>query len=172
MLKTVTSTLLTAAALTGLVALPFIPPVETPDYIGELIVQIDEQEELMCMKKNIWFEARGEAIMGWKAVFDVTMNRVADPRWPDTICGVVYQGVEPNDGLDPQFSWTADEPENTDYQQTDLFYQIDQNVQLWSVVGTRTTDANHYARTEISRVWMASMVNRGTIGAHTFYYAK
>ncbi len=57
------------------------------------------EAEMDCLARNIYFESRGEPLEGQYAVAYVTLNRVLDSRWPDTICEVVY---EPN-----QFSWTT-----------------------------------------------------------------
>lgn len=46
---------------------------------------------VMCLALNLYHEARGESLAGNLAVGFVTMNRVADPRYPDTVCGVVKQ---------------------------------------------------------------------------------
>lgn len=54
--------------------------------------------DLDCLTANIYHEARGEGTLGMVAVGQVTLNRVKDSRWKDTICGVVYQPY--------QFSWT------------------------------------------------------------------
>ena len=51
-----------------------------------------------CLARNIWYEARGEGLAGWKVVADVTLNRVANQKFPDSVCAVVYQPY--------QFSWT------------------------------------------------------------------
>lgn len=53
-----------------------------------------------CLATNIYFEARGESKLGQKAVAWVTLNRVDDPNYPDTICDVVWDRK--------QFSWTHD----------------------------------------------------------------
>lgn len=50
-----------------------------------------DESELMCMAKNIFFEARGETDMGKLAVAHVTLNRVKSKRFPNTVCGVVHQ---------------------------------------------------------------------------------
>ena len=62
------------------------------------------EDELHCLAQNVYFESRGESEIGQRAVAWVTLNRVADTRWPDTICGVVWQRV----GGVAQFSWTND----------------------------------------------------------------
>jgi spore germination cell wall hydrolase CwlJ-like protein len=51
----------------------------------------DERQELMCLARNVYHEARGEPPLGQYAVAEVTMNRVASGRYPATVCGVVYQ---------------------------------------------------------------------------------
>jgi spore germination cell wall hydrolase CwlJ-like protein len=50
-----------------------------------------ERRELTCLALNVYFEARGEPLAGQYAVAEVTMNRVASPLYPHTVCGVVYQ---------------------------------------------------------------------------------
>lgn len=54
-------------------------------------------EQLICMAKNIYHEARDQGITGMLLVGHVTMNRVESSQFPDTICNVVYQSK--------QFSW-------------------------------------------------------------------
>lgn len=56
--------------------------------------------EMTCLALNIYHEARGEAPTGQIAVGMVTMNRVANPSYPKSVCAVVYQPK--------QFSWTGD----------------------------------------------------------------
>lgn len=58
------------------------------------------EEDRHCLQQNIFFEARNQSTLGQVAVAWVTLNRVEDPRYPDTICGVVWQHK--------QFSWTHD----------------------------------------------------------------
>jgi spore germination cell wall hydrolase CwlJ-like protein len=54
-------------------------------------LQLD-YKELACMTEVMYFEARGEGDEGMLAVGYVVLNRVADDRFPKTICGVVKQG--------------------------------------------------------------------------------
>lgn len=53
--------------------------------------------ELSCMACVIYYEARGESEQGRLAVGAVVMNRVENPRFPSTVCRVVFQRS--------QFSW-------------------------------------------------------------------
>ncbi len=57
----------------------------------------DDQIALAC---NIYWEAHTEGYEGMLAVATVTMNRVASPRYPNTVSEVVWQRK--------QFSWTHD----------------------------------------------------------------
>ena len=83
------------------------PPVEP--------VAVDA-DELNCLAMNIYHEARGESETGRLAVANVTMNRVNHYKYPDTICGVVQQGIHYTNwkgNLMPkrhkcQFSWYCD----------------------------------------------------------------
>lgn len=56
------------------------------------IINKDKDPDLYCMAQNIFFEAGTESYMGKVAVALVTMNRVNDARYPNSICEVVYQG--------------------------------------------------------------------------------
>lgn len=57
-------------------------------------------KQMRCLALNVYFEARGEAAEGQLAVAMVTLNRVNNRHFPDTVCRVVWQKK--------QFSWTHD----------------------------------------------------------------
>ena len=63
-------------------------------------------EDVVSLALNIYFEARGESRVGQLAVGLVTLNRVADSRWPDTIREVVWHDTKPDEPGGEQFSWT------------------------------------------------------------------
>lgn len=64
------------------------------------------RKERLCLAQAIYYEARNQPVMGRLAVADVVLNRVDDERFPDTICGVVFQGAEKRRGC--QFSFACD----------------------------------------------------------------
>jgi spore germination cell wall hydrolase CwlJ-like protein len=64
------------------------------------------RHELKCLATAIYFEARGEPVAGQKAVAQVVLNRVNDARYPDTVCGVVYQNAKWRNRC--QFSFACD----------------------------------------------------------------
>ena len=47
--------------------------------------------ETLCLTKVIYHESRGEPFMGQVAVSHVVMNRLNSPKYPKTVCQVVYQ---------------------------------------------------------------------------------
>ncbi len=65
------------------------------------------EEELTCLALNIYHEARNEPDEGQFAVAHVVLNRIADPRWPETVCKVIRQGGE-RVRHRCQFSWWCD----------------------------------------------------------------
>src|SRR4029079_8013073 len=44
-----------------------------------------------CLAEAVYFEARGEAVRGQMAVAQVVLNRAFSGKYPETVCGVVYQ---------------------------------------------------------------------------------
>ena len=85
-----------------LVALPSISQ-EITDSIVKQEINEDFNKQLACLTKNIYYESASESYEGKLAVAQVTINRANDPKFPSTICGVVYQRTLGT----CQFSWTC-----------------------------------------------------------------
>ena len=66
--------------------------VEIADNVIQTNLLIDDKE-LLCMAKNIFFEAAIESTAGKLAVAQVTLNRVNSKYYPNTVCEVVYEGA-------------------------------------------------------------------------------
>ena len=49
------------------------------------------EREIQCLARNIFYESASEPVEGKVAVGLVTLNRTADPRFPNDVCGVVKQ---------------------------------------------------------------------------------
>ena len=49
-------------------------------------------QEVQCLAKNMYYEARSQGTAGKIAVTNVVLNRVKDKRFPNTICEVIQQG--------------------------------------------------------------------------------
>ena len=98
-IKQVIAGILTAALL---IALPSVSQ-EISDTIIKQEINEDFNKQLACLTKNIYYEAATESYEGKLAVAQVTLNRANDPKFPSTICGVVYQRTLGT----CQFSWTC-----------------------------------------------------------------
>ena len=121
------------------------------------ITALFNDREVECLAKNIYFEARGESLLGKKAVAQVTLNRMKDYRWPKTICQVVYQRN--------QFSWTS-----TKYKVTDTkLYQHARDI-AYSILNEPLADFpyTHFHAIYVSPGWGYRKKTR--IGNHIFYY--
>ena len=90
-----------------------------PDYYKPLeFVKVKyTPEDVLCLAKNIYFEAGVESTAGKLAVANVTINRTLRNNYPNTICGVVQEGKHRyNKRIDEyvpvrdrcQFSWYCD----------------------------------------------------------------
>ena len=69
--------------------------VEAPDYYKPL--EFDKVKytsaDVLCLAKNIYFEAGVESTAGKLAVANVTINRTLRNNYPNSICGVVHEGI-------------------------------------------------------------------------------
>ena len=136
-------------------------------YQGESQAEFETRER-RCLSTAIYFEARGEPVRGQVAVAQVILNRVRSPLFPQTICGVVYQG-QMHPGC--QFSFTCDG--HTDTPRNDEQWALAQDIakkimagELWlPEVGYST----YYHANYVSPRWAGSMNKIDKIGRHIFY---
>jgi spore germination cell wall hydrolase CwlJ-like protein len=92
------------AATPVLVYQEIIEPEEITFVSIEPATPIYSDEDLDCMTKNIYFEARDQSIEGQYAVAEVVMNRLAAEEFPKTVCEVIKQ----KNPRVCQFSWYCD----------------------------------------------------------------
>jgi len=62
-------------------------------------------DSITCLARTVYWEAKGADAEDMAAVASVVLNRLGSEGFPDTICGVVKQGVE---SKACQFSWWCD----------------------------------------------------------------
>ena len=126
---------------------------------------------LLCLSMVVYYEARNEPLEGQVAVAQVVLNRVRDPRYPDTICEVVEQG--PNSGKHRyrcQFSFWCDglpeKPRNgRAWRHARVVAQLTHDGVLDAGIG----DATHYHASYVSPAWSAGLTPVASIGRHNFY---
>ncbi|WP_447932666.1 cell wall hydrolase [Sphingopyxis fribergensis] len=71
------------------------PAPVTADSLAELVSEtqrpVDLDPELRCLAGAVYFESRGESLVGQLAVAHVVLNRAQSGRFPKSLCGVVHQ---------------------------------------------------------------------------------
>ncbi len=125
-------------------------------------------EDRRCMAQAIYYEARSEPRVGQLAVADVVLNRVANVNYPNTICGVVFQGSERRTGC--QFSFTCDGSMNGRLNKR-LWRKADDlaGAVLSGVRVPVSRHATHYHADYVNPPWAAKLTPTATIGTHKFY---
>ena len=131
---------------------------------------------VMCLAMNLYHETRGETLAGNIAVGYVTMNRVADPRYPDTVCGVVHQAKYHGwDLVNPiknrcQFSWYCDGLSDNPQDGKAMLESV---ILAQHVIAGTVTDisqgATHYHAKYVNPYWADDMTVVLEIGQHIFY---
>ena len=123
---------------------------------------------LECLTAAIYYEARSEPIEGQRAVAQVVLNRVRNPAFPASVCGVVYQGSQRSTGC--QFTFTCDgsllAPRDP------LAWGRARQIALQALAGAVYAPvgaATYYHTTAVSPWWAPSLTKLGQIGAHIFY---
>jgi spore germination cell wall hydrolase CwlJ-like protein len=68
--------------------------------------ETDRKRALRCLTQAVYYEAALEPASSQEGVAQVVLNRVRDPDFPSSVCGVVFQGASLDTGC--QFSFTCD----------------------------------------------------------------
>ena len=126
------------------------------------------QRALQCLTEAIYYEARSESDDGQRAVAQVVLNRVRHPSYPNSVCGVVYQGSERRTGC--QFTFTCD-GSITGYINANSWARASRiaAAALGGSVFRPVGLALNYHTTAIRPYWAPSLVRQAVIGAHIFY---
>ncbi|WP_300545669.1 cell wall hydrolase [Maricaulis sp.] len=124
--------------------------------------------EIDCLARAIYYEARSEPFVGQLAVAQVVMNRVRHRSYPDSICGVVFEGSERHTGC--QFTFTCDgsimrEARGRAWRRSQLVAQ-----HAFMGFGRDVTrHATHYHTVAVDPYWNDNLVRTRRIGTHIFY---
>ncbi len=125
-------------------------------------------DPLTCLAQAIYFEARSESVVGQQAVAQVVMNRTRIPRYPPSVCGVVFQGWERRTGC--QFTFVCDGSlrEPSDYDAWERARDIARKA-LAGFVYKPMQEATHYHAAWMTPYWSGQMTRIRQIGGHVFY---
>ena len=115
--------------------------------------------EYNCLVRNIYYEARGEPKAGKEAIGLVTMNRFRDPRYPATICKIVYQPG--------QFSWTTDRTISKKVNPQE--WRLAMNAATAAYNSVSNFRATHFHNISVRPKWKLTRIAK--IGNHIFYAA-
>ncbi len=123
---------------------------------------------LDCLAAAVYYEAASESLTGQRGVAQVVLNRVRHPAYPNSVCGVVYQGSERRTGC--QFSFTCDGslarvPSTSGWQRALGVAAAALAGYVEPSVGTAT----HYHTKWVVPYWSSSLTKLTNIGAHIFY---
>ncbi len=156
-----------AAAVAG--SADLAPVGETLTIAFQARTPLDRLRSHDCLAQAIFYEAASESDEGQKAVAQVVLNRVRHPSWPNSVCGVVYQGPM-RAGGGCQFSFTCDG--SLARPARGQAWEKAQRLAADALAG-RSRDivglATHYHTHEVSPGWAPRLARIGAIGAHNFY---
>lgn len=128
--------------------------------------------EQQCLAEAIYFESVTEPLKGQAAVAQVVLNRVRNPTFPNTICGVVYQNEDWRNRC--QFSFACDRiPDRvTDKAKFKVAQDIALAVTAGKIYLKQVGDSTHYHATYVRPNWGRTMRKVGRIGLHIFYRTR
>ncbi|MEM7463502.1 MAG: cell wall hydrolase, partial [Pseudomonadota bacterium] len=138
----------------------------------QLPLSVFSDKEQHCLTAGIYFEARGEPVRGQAAVAQVILNRVKNPTYPNSVCGVVYQNKKWRNRC--QFSFACDRVK--DRVRNPELWEVAQYVARETTEGriwlTEVGSSTHYHATYVRPKWAKRMKKVGKIGLHVFYRTK
>lgn len=125
-------------------------------------------QALNCLASAVYYEAGNQDIDGERAVAQVVLNRVRHPAFPNSVCGVVYQGSTRPTGC--QFTFTCDgslghEPDADGWRRAWKVAEDALSGDIYAPVGWAT----HYHADYVLPTWASSMAKNAIVGAHLFY---
>ena len=132
---------------------------------------------LMCLALNTYHEAKNQSMIGQVATAQVVMNRVADSRYPNTVCEVVKQGPKYKGSDVPvrhkcQFSWFCDGKSDEPRRDSKEWFKAQDYARI--VLSGRialdvTEGATHYHATYVRPSWAKTKTRTTRIESHIFY---
>lgn len=121
------------------------------------------ERQVECLALNVYYESRGEPVLGQKAVAWVTLNRLDSHQYTNTICDVVYDRN--------QFSWTKNKVRVKDKGAYHKSHEVATKVieEYMQDANDPTKGATMFHATHVSPRWRKSFKKTLSVGAHVFY---
>lgn len=125
-------------------------------------------QALDCLASAAYYEAGNQDTDGERAVAQVVLNRVRHPAFPNSVCGVVYQGSTRPTGC--QFTFTCDgsltrEPDADGWRRATKVAEDALSGAVYAPIGWAT----HYHADYVVPTWASSMAKDAIVGAQIFY---
>ncbi|MDZ3830490.1 MAG: cell wall hydrolase [Sphingopyxis sp.] len=142
------------------------PPAKSYAFRGA--TALDRERAHYCLTAAIYYEAASETDDGMRGVAQTVLNRVRHPSFPNSVCGVVFQGSQ-RAGV-CQFTFACDgamarAPSRATWLRASRVASAALGGQVFSGVGLAT----HYHTTAIWPRWGKSLVMTNIVGAHIFH---
>lgn len=120
-------------------------------------------EQMQCLASAVYFESRGEPLVGQLAVAQVIVNRAESSRFPSSYCGVVYQRA--------QFSFVKNgqmpriKTGSKAWKRASAIARIAHEGQWQS----EAEDSLYFHAKYVKPRWARTKLARATISSHVFY---
>ena len=125
-------------------------------------------KQMSCLAEALYFEARGEPIIGQLAVGEVILNRVEDRRYPSSICKVINQGTGRRFAC--QFTYTCDGKLESVHERKpyEMALKI-AKILLTTHDRKLTKGSTHYHSNYVNPKWSKKFERVAKFGRHIFY---
>lgn len=126
-----------------------------------------QSEECRLLSEIGYYESRNQSDEGQLAVMQTVLNRVAHPRWPNTIKDVVYDGC--------QFSYTCDGSigrRKANLKEWQRSYKLAYRLLTGNAkadLGVDTKKVTHYHTKQVKPYWSRIFTKVGELDDHVFY---
>ncbi len=126
-----------------------------------------QERAVACLAAAAWYEAGDDAV-GQDSVIQVVLNRTRHPAFPNTICGVVFQGSDRPTGC--QFTFTCDgalgrTPSAAAWQRAIERARAMLKGRVEASVGWST----HYHADWVVPYWASDLTKAAKVETHIFY---
>jgi Cell Wall Hydrolase len=145
----------------------YVGPAARP-YVFKGATPLDASRAHYCLTAAVYYEAASETDNGMRGVAQTVLNRVRHPSFPNTVCGVVFQGSQ-RAGV-CQFTFSCDgamarAPSASGWARASRIASEALSGKVFASVGLAT----HYHTQAIWPRWGKSLVMTNIVGAHIFH---
>lgn len=156
-----------AVARNALLPISTLPVEAARPFLLPTISQVQASNAQRCLTQAIYYEAATESDAGKAAVAQVILNRMRHPAYPNTVCGVIYQGSS-RPGC--QFSFACDGAMRR--APVPALWRRSAEIARAALTGHVETSvgmATHYHANYVLPRWAPKLTKVEQIGAHIFY---